>query len=95
MAVTAATCIAVGNTSLLDWLLFTSSFGCTERALATFAAKQFARAIGQHLIDVHVRLRAAAGLPDHQRELACMVAGQHLVGGSDDRVGLGFGQQPE
>ena len=31
-ASTAATCMAVGNTSLLDWLLLTSSLGCTSRA---------------------------------------------------------------
>ena len=31
MASTAATCIAVGNTSLDDWLMFTSSFGWTRR----------------------------------------------------------------
>ena len=30
-ASTAARCIAVGKTSLLDWLLFTSSLGCTKR----------------------------------------------------------------
>ena len=31
MASTAATCIAVGNTSLDDWLMLTSSFGWTRR----------------------------------------------------------------
>ena len=31
MASTAATFMAVGNTSLDDWLLFTSSLGCTRR----------------------------------------------------------------
>ncbi|MNZ41711.1 hypothetical protein D3C78_592670 [compost metagenome] len=32
MAVTAARFMALGKTSLLDWLLFTSSLGCTSRA---------------------------------------------------------------
>ncbi|CCK02452.1 Binding-protein-dependent transport systems inner membrane component [Cronobacter sakazakii 701] len=49
-AITAATCIAVGKTSFELWLLFTSSFGCTLRAmprspprisLARFASTSF------------------------------------------------------
>ena len=55
-----------------------------QAPLAARAAQQFAGAVGQHLVDVHVGLRARAGLPDHQREFVVMLAGQHLVGRGDD-----------
>ena len=48
---------------------------------ATAAARQFIGASGNHFIDVHVALGAAAGLPDHQGELFIMLAGEHLIGG--------------
>ena len=47
---------------------------------------------GQHLVHVHVGLRARSGLPDFQRELFGPFAGENLVGGGDNRVGE-FGRQ--
>ncbi|MCY1543923.1 hypothetical protein D9M68_797630 [compost metagenome] len=48
---------------------------------------QLVGAAGDHFVDVHVALRAAAGLPDHQGELRVVLAGQHLVGGLFDQAG--------
>jgi hypothetical protein len=59
-----------------------------QARLAALAAQQLAGAVGQHLVDVHVGLRARAGLPHHQRELARVLAGQHLIGGGVDGLGL-------
>ncbi|MNJ54621.1 hypothetical protein D3C77_500700 [compost metagenome] len=59
---------------------------------AALAAGQFVGASGDHLVDVHVALRAAAGLPDHQRELVVVLAGQHFVGGLLDQPGHLGGQ---
>lgn len=44
-------------------------------------------AVGDDLIDVHIRLRAAAGLPDGEREVAVERAVKDLVAGGLDRVG--------
>ncbi len=51
---------------------------------AALAAKQFGRAIGQHLVHVHVALRAGTGLPDRQRKLQLMLAKQHFLGRCDN-----------
>jgi hypothetical protein len=59
-----------------------------QARLAALAAQQLAGAVGQHLVDVHIGLRARAGLPHHQRELARVLAGQHLIGGGVDGLGL-------
>ena len=59
-----------------------------QAPLAERPAEQLRGAVGEHLVHVHVGLRARAGLPDRERELAVVLAGQHLVGGGDDRVGL-------
>ncbi len=44
--------------------------------------------VGDHLVDVHVRLGAAAGLPDREGELAVVFALEGLVGGADDGLAL-------
>ena len=60
-----------------------------EARLADAAPPSSSRgAVGEHLVHVHVGLRARAGLPDDERELAVVLAGEHLVGGGDDGVGL-------
>jgi hypothetical protein len=59
-----------------------------QASLAAAAAQQLAGAIGEHFVDVHVRLRATAGLPDRERELGIALAAQHLVGCLRDRAGL-------
>ena len=49
-------------------------------------------AVGNDLVDVHVGLRAAAGLPDAQREMLVEPAGNHFVGRGDDEIGFVLGQ---
>ena len=58
-----------------------------EARCAPRAAQQLGRPVGQHLVHVHVRLRAGAGLPHRERKLARMRTGQHLVSGLRDRLG--------
>jgi hypothetical protein len=53
-------------------------------ALAADAAEELRRTVGEHLVHVHVGLRAGARLPDPQRELTVVPAGQHLVRGAHD-----------
>ena len=53
-------------------------------------AGDFVGAVGQHLVHVHVRLCARAGLPHHQRELAMELACQHIIGGLHNQSGLFF-----
>ena len=60
-----------------------------------FAAGDFDGAVGDDLVDVHVGLRAAAGLPDAQRELVGEFAGDDFVGGLDDELGLVGGKLAE
>ena len=43
-------------------------------------------AVGDDLVDVHVRLRTAAGLPDDERKMPVQRTGQNLVANSADRV---------
>ena len=67
----AATWMAVGNVSLLDWLAFTWSLGWTSTPAA--AAER-----GDHLVGVHVGAGARAGLEDVDRELVVVLAVGHL-----------------
>ena len=62
--------------------------GMDESLLSALAAEDLAGAVRQHLVHVHVGLRAAAGLPDGERELPLMLPGDHLVGRLDDGLGL-------
>ena len=55
---------------------------------AHLAAGDFDGAIGDHLVDVHVGLRAAAGLPDAQRKMIVELAGDDFVGGAGDELGF-------
>lgn len=58
------------------------------RALAATAATcQLIGATGDDLVDVHVALRAAASLPDHQGELRVVLAVEHFVRGLFDQSG--------
>ena len=59
------------------------------------AARQFDGAVGDDLVDVHVGLRAAAGLPDAQRELVVEFAGDDFVGGLHDQLGFVGGKLAE
>jgi hypothetical protein len=55
---------------------------------AELPADQLDRAVADHLVDVHVGLRAGAGLPDVQREVLVQLPGDHLVGDPLDQLGL-------
>ena len=62
--------------------------GMHQPHIAALAAQQFAGAVGQHFVDIHVGLGARAGLPDHQRKFVRVLAGNHFIGRRHD--GLGF-----
>ena len=55
---------------------------------AQLAARHFDGAVGDDLVDVHVGLGAAAGLPDAQRELVVELAGDDFVGSLHDELGF-------
>ena len=69
--------------------------GVDGRLAAECAAGQLDGAVGDHLVGVHVRLRAAAGLPHDQREVVVEFAGDDLVGGAHDQVARLFPQHAE
>ena len=87
-------CIAVGNVSFDDWRMLTWSFGWIGFLLPHHAAGQLDGAVRDDLIGVHVGLRAAAGLPDDQREVRVELAGDHFVGGAHDEIATWLVQQP-
>ncbi len=66
-----------------------------RRLGAELAAEQFVGAVGDHLIEVHVGLRAGAGLPDHQRKMIVELAVDHFARGADDGAGAALVEQPE
>ena len=55
--------------------------GVHRRLAAQCGAGKLAAAVGDHLVDVHVELRAAAGHPHMQREHVVVLPGQDLVAG--------------
>ena len=67
--------------------------GVDLAALAALAAQQLGGAVRQHLVDVHVRLGAAAGLPDDERELLVVLAREHLVRGLHDGLAALLGER--
>ncbi len=54
---------------------------------AELAAEQFVGAVRDHLVEIHVGLRAGSGLPHHQREMIVELAVDHLARGADDGAG--------
>ena len=62
---------------------------------AHLAAGDFDGAIGDDFVDVHVGLRAAAGLPDAQREMLVELSGDDFVGGLRDERGFVGGELAE
>ena len=55
---------------------------------AHLAAGQLDRAVRDDLVDVHVRLRSGAGLPDAQRKMRVELALDDFVGRRDDQPRL-------
>jgi hypothetical protein len=67
-----------------------------DRILAADGATgELDRAIGDHLVGVHVRLRARSGLEHHQRKLAVPMAVDDLLGRAIDEARLVRGQHGE
>ena len=64
--------------------MLTWSLGCTGFFEPMHAAQHLDRAVRDHLVGVHVRLRAGAGLPHDQREVLVELAVDHLLRGGDD-----------
>ena len=77
-----------GNASFDDWPRLTSSFGCIGFLRADDAAGELDRAIGDHLVRVHVGLRAGAGLEHDQRKLGVELAVDHFLRRARDQLGL-------
>ena len=53
--------------------------GMNRRMATERRAGELAAAVGDHLVDVHVELRATARHPDMQRKHVVMLAGQDFV----------------
>ena len=62
---------------------------------AELAAEELACPVGDHLVQIHVRLRARAGLPHEQREMRIVPAFDHLVGCRHDSLGQALVDQSE
>jgi hypothetical protein len=58
-------------------------------------AEQFRSAVGEHLVHVHVALRAGTGLPYRQYELPVMLACQYFIRRLHDSAGLFLVQQSQ
>jgi hypothetical protein len=58
--------------------------GMDGRLGAHLSAHQLDGAVGDHLVGVHVGLRAGAGLPDDEREIVVEPAVDDFLGGLDD-----------
>ena len=87
--------MAVGITSLDDWPMFTASLGWTGDRPPRTPRELLVGDAGDHLVGVHVRRGAAAGLEDVEHELVVVLALGHGLGRTDDgRAELG-GEQAE
>ena len=76
---TVAICIAVGNVSLDDWLISTSSLGWIGFLLPRVPSTSWMSSIADDFINVHIRLSARAGLPNIEWEFAVQFASYHLI----------------
>ena len=56
--------------------------------VTTLTPQQLTGAVGQHFVHVHIGLRPGTGLPNHQRELIRMPAGNDLIGGVHNGPGF-------
>ena len=59
--------------------------GMNRRVAAKRRAGKLAASIRNHLVDVHIELRAAARHPDMQRKHVVMLTGEDFVAGLDDQ----------
>ena len=61
--------------------------GVHQALHAALATQQFRGAIGQHLVDVHIGLRARPGLPHAEGKFGRMFAGKNFIGRFDNGAG--------
>ena len=66
-----------------------------RRLCAELAAEHEVGAVGDHLVDVHVGLRAGAGLPDPQREMIVEIPERDVARDGDDRAGAALVENAE
>src|SRR5947208_15298643 len=66
--------------------------GMHAALLAALASEELARAVGEHLVHVHVGLGARSRLPHHERKLAVVLSGEHLAAGGGDGFRLILGE---
>ena len=64
--------------------MLTWSFGWTGFLEPRVAAQDLDGAVGDDLVGIHVGLRAAAGLPNHEGEMVVPLACDDFVGGLHD-----------
>ena len=69
--------------------------GVHRARLTTPPAGQFVGTVGDYLIEIHVGLGAAAGLPDHQGKLVVVPPSDNLVAGLADQQAVCFGEHTE
>ena len=69
--------------------------GVDQARLAQPATIEDVAAIGNHLIDIHIGLRAATGLPDDERELIIQLALDDLVARLSDEITLLLREDPQ
>src|ERR1700747_2577613 len=75
----AAMFMAVGNESLDDCDMLTSSVWVNGGVAANRRARERTAAVGNHFIYVHIELRTAAGHPHVQGEHVLMLTGEDFV----------------
>ena len=69
--------------------------GMDRRLVAASSAERFVGEVGDHLVHIHVRLRARTGLPDFEREFAVVFARRNLRRRGGDRLRQRPAQQTE
>ena len=90
----AASRSAVGTTSFVDCAMLTSSLADTS-GWPRRAAHELGRAVGEHLVHVHVVRRPGARLVDVHHEVLAVLAREHLARGRLDGAGLLAREEPE
>ena len=83
-----AICMAVGNVSLEDCDMLTWSLGWIGSFATKNTASQLNCTIGDHFIDIHVRLGTRASLPDVKWKLCIEFASDDLLGDFDNKTSL-------
>ena len=80
----------VGGLAQIDVIV-----GVNRRLAPQDPARQFDGPVGDHFVDVHVGLGAAAGHPDVQGKMVVQLARDDFLRGPNDQSGLICGQLPQ